>query len=103
MPRILIIEDDTSLRRALRLSLERSGHEIVEAGNGREGIRRLREMGTKVPILATSGGGRNNPRDYLYIARHLGANQVLEKPFEIETLRTAIATLLAIPSEAGPA
>jgi DNA-binding response OmpR family regulator len=129
MPRILIIEDDTSLRRALRISLERSGHEIVEAGNGREGIaafkanpadlvitdlimpevegvetiRRLREMDTKVPILATSGGGRNNPRGYLYIARHLGANQVLEKPFEIETLRTAIATLLSIPSEAGPA
>jgi DNA-binding response OmpR family regulator len=129
MPRILLIEDDTTLRRALRLGLERAGHEIVEAGNGREGIaafrrtpadvvvtdlimpevegvetiRRLREMGATVPILAISGGGRGSPRDYLHIAQHLGANQVLEKPFEIDALRTAIATLLAAPTETDPA
>ncbi len=126
MSRILLIEDDTTLRRALRLGLEKSGHQIMEAGNGREGIaafrttpadlvvtdlimpevegvetiRSLREMSARVPILAISGGGRGSPRDYLHIARHLGANQVLEKPFEIDAFRTVIATLLAIPTEA---
>jgi DNA-binding response OmpR family regulator len=129
MSLILLIEDDTPLRRALRLGLERSGHEIVEAGNGREGIaafkarsadivvtdlimpevegvetiRGLRALGARVPIIAISGGGRGSPRDYLQVARHLGANHVLAKPFEIDTLRTAIASLLAPPAEAGPA
>ena len=129
MSLILLIEDDKSLRRALRLGLERSGHEIVEAGNGREGIaaframpadlvvtdlimpevegvetiRGLRALGAKVPIIAISGGGRGSPKDYLNIARHLGANHVLEKPFELDALRTAIAGLLALPTETSPA
>jgi len=133
MPRVLLIDDDMTLRRALRLGLERSGYEVAEAGNGREGIavfkaapadlvitdlimpevegvetiRGLRALGAKVPILAISGGGRGSSRDYLHIARHLGADHVLEKPFEIDVLRSAIAALLARPGEApahpGPA
>lgn len=39
MARILIMDDDASIRNALRLALESFGYEVVEAGNGKEGLR----------------------------------------------------------------
>jgi DNA-binding response OmpR family regulator len=128
MPRILLIEDDNLLRRALRIGLERSGYEVSEATNGREGltafktapadlvvtdlimpevegietIRGLRKMGIGVPIIAISGGGRCSADEYLHVATLLGASQVIEKPFEIDALRTAVAQLLAPGVEGRP-
>ena len=120
MPQILLIDDDPTLRRALRIALEKSGHHVAEAANGREGlaafsahpadlivtdiimpdvegietIRRLRGQSKRVPIIAISGGGRGSAEDYLLFAKALGATQVFEKPFDIDTLRAAVASLL---------
>lgn len=129
MPRILLIDDDTTLRRALRIALEKSGHEVTEAADGREGlaafalqradlvvtdiimpemegvetIRGLRKASLGVPIIAISGGGRGSAEDYLYYAKIFGANKVFEKPFDIDTLRAAVATLLGLDGAASPA
>jgi len=129
MPRILLIDDDAALRRALRIALTKSGHEVAEAADGREGvaaftrrtadlvvtdlimpefegvetIRSLRRLDAGVPIIAISGGGRGSPEGYLRVAAHLGANRVIEKPFEIDTLRDAIADLLGLRDEVSPA
>lgn len=41
MARILLIEDDDSVRSMLRLTLVHSGHTVVEARNGKEGLARF--------------------------------------------------------------
>lgn len=119
MPRLLLIEDDLSLRRALRLALEKSGHEVVEANDGRAGleafkaqtidlvitdlimpevegvetIRTLRKLSKTVPIIAITGGGRGTSLEYLGMARTFGANEVMAKPFEFEALSAAVGRL----------
>ena len=129
MPRILLIDDDSTLRRALRIALERSGYIVVEAANGKEGltafasqaadlvvtdlimpevegvetIRELRKVSAGVPIIAISGGGRGSAEDYLHYARLFGASRVFEKPFDIDTLRDAVATLLGPAGGPGAA
>lgn len=40
--RILIVEDETAFRRALKAYLEDSGFLVEESGNGREGLDRVR-------------------------------------------------------------
>ncbi len=120
MPRILIVEDDPTQRRALRIFLEKAGHAVVEAGNGREGlrafeaqpadlvvtdlimpemegvetIRTLRRLSPALPIIAISGGGRLEPSNYLNFAQHFGAARVFEKPLDLAELAAAVAALL---------
>ena len=43
MARILVIDDQQSLRRLLRLDLEGADHEVIEASNGRLGLGVSRE------------------------------------------------------------
>ncbi|MBN2575456.1 MAG: response regulator transcription factor [Deltaproteobacteria bacterium] len=49
--RILVIEDEPDLARGLRDALEFEQFEVSTAGQGREGIARLREAGTDLVIL----------------------------------------------------
>ena len=121
MPRVLIIEDDPALRRALRIFLEKSGHTVVEAHDGQVGLKAhaaqtfdlivtdlimpemdgvglicaLRKSHPTLPVIAISGGGRMSPENYLHIARQCGAAVVLAKPFAMEKLGVAIDQLLA--------
>src|SRR3972149_442560 len=37
---ILIVDDDRNIRAVLRLIVEHHGHEVIEAGDGREGLAR---------------------------------------------------------------
>ena len=39
MPRILLVDDDDSFRKMLRLSLVRMGYEVAEARDGKEAVR----------------------------------------------------------------
>lgn len=120
MARVLIIDDDVALRTTMRKILERAGHEVIEAGDGHEGLARFREEGADVVvtdlimpekegietilelreeardvrILAVSGGGSMEPGVRLFDATALGADASLAKPFTIEQLREAVAALL---------
>ena len=40
--KILIIEDDLEIRDILKLQLEQAGHQVIEAGNGEEGIEMMK-------------------------------------------------------------
>ncbi len=128
MPRILLIDDDQLLRTALRLSIEKSGYEVVEAGDGREGlaayragrfelvvtdmvmpgmegvetIGELRKLDPRLPIIAISGGGRGAAGDYLSYAKIFGASIMLEKPLEPELLCAAIVKLIGPPDRTAP-
>ena len=121
MGRIMVVEDDKAVRDLLRAMLERAGHEVTVAGNGREAIQRHRESpadliitnilmpekegletiqelrrdAPDLKIIAVSGGGQIGPADYLDIARRFGANRTFSKPFNRKELLQAVAELLA--------
>jgi DNA-binding response OmpR family regulator len=120
MQRILLVEDEDGLRKLLRLNLTTMGYEVSEATNGKEalaiqesepadliltdlvmpekeGIETIGEIRKKYPtakIIAMSGGGRASAENYLKIAKIMGADLVIAKPFSFQDLETAIATLL---------
>jgi CheY-like chemotaxis protein len=107
--RILVVDDELSIRVLFRKVLERAGYEVVEAANGeaamsriREGrisliitdlvmpdqegvetIRRLRESYPEIKVIAMSGafGGR-----LLRTAELLGAQATLMKPVSPATI-----------------
>ena len=121
MKRILIIDDDIQIRQMLRQMLEREGYEVNDASNGAEGIELYRDapfdliitdiimpekegletiMELKgdfqyLKIIAISGGGRIDSKDYLKIAKKFGADRTFSKPFDREELLAAIEKLLS--------
>lgn len=120
MARILIIDDDVQTLNMLRQMLEREGYEVMDAPDGKEGLKRYRENPTDliitdlimpekegietirelrrdfpdIKIIAMSGGGRVVPGDYLHMARMLGAQHTFAKPIEREELLAAVRELL---------
>ena len=121
MKRILVIDDDVQVRQMLRQMLEREGYEVVDAPDGKEGIRLYRDepadliitdiimpekegIGTifelrrdfpDVKIIAISGGGRFvNKNDCLELCRTKGI-PAFSKPFDRKELLEAIQKLLA--------
>ncbi|MFB9431637.1 response regulator [Streptoalloteichus tenebrarius] len=51
MARVLLVEDDESVRRALSLALGRHGHDIVEAASGEDGLAVLRAERPDIVVL----------------------------------------------------
>src|SRR5688500_5882112 len=50
MGRILVIDDDDAMRGSIRKILEREGHEVFEASDGRRGLQMSRAMGADVVV-----------------------------------------------------
>ena len=122
MARILIIDDVDLVRFTLRQILEKAGHEVLDAANGREGISlqqaspadviitdiimpemegvetiiQLRREYPQVPIIAISGGGRVGNKEYLELARKFGARHVFGKPLDRRAFLQAIDESLAV-------
>jgi DNA-binding response OmpR family regulator len=118
--RILIIDDEDQPRRMLQQVLTRAGYEVVEARNGNEGLQRFRTRPTDLvitdilmpekegletiidirrefptaKIIAISGGGRAGNLNFLDVAQRLGAQRVLQKPFELQEMLAAVRALL---------
>ena len=68
---------------------------VMPNKEGLETIQDVRKVNTKIPILAVSGGGRTTPSSNLEIARMMGANDTLIKPFDSLSLIQKIQSLLA--------
>jgi DNA-binding response OmpR family regulator len=122
-PTVLVVDDDEAVRSSLEMLLEAYGFQVVLARNGRQGlaafranapdvdvvlidlmmpvqdgletIALIRREWPKVPIVAMSGGAGIGNWDGLAVARRLGADHAIEKPFEAEEL---LAILRAAPS-----
>ncbi|HKT18215.1 MAG TPA: response regulator [Stellaceae bacterium] len=120
MKKILIIDDNDAVRSTMARILDLAGYETVTAGDGNEGLARMRAerpdliitdiiMPEKegietirsilaeqpdAKIVAVSGGGRHGTLDFLSAARKLGAAEVLQKPFEPDELVTSVARCL---------
>lgn len=121
MARLLLIDDDAEVRTPLATWLQRHGHDVVEAGNGVEGlaqleggtfdvvitdiimpdmegietIMRIRKRWPELPLVAISGGGSGEPSQALRPASRLGAHATLRKPFRPSVLGELIDRLLA--------
>ena len=51
--RILVVEDEESIRRAAKRVLENFGYFVVRARDGEHGLKILREYGTEIDIVIT--------------------------------------------------
>jgi CheY-like chemotaxis protein len=115
MATILVIEDDGYVRMAIQHCLKKTGHQVLIAIDGKEGMRHLhdnpvdlvvtdifmegqegletittlRKTHPKIPVIAMSGG---NPASeaMLTVAKELGAQHVLSKPFWSKGLLDAV-------------
>jgi CheY-like chemotaxis protein len=122
MVKILIIDDDSAVRRATKLVLEGAGYQILEAVSGlrveatitdhrpdlvitdmlmpdRDGVETILSLRRRFPalrIIAMSGGGTRGDLD-LGVAKRLGCSATLPKPFEASTLIELIEKVLAGP------
>ena len=120
MAHILIIDDDPQILDMLGQTLKREGHEVVEALDGKEGLKLYRENPTDliitdiimpekegietimelqrdfpdVKIIAISGGGHNSADQYLSLARKFGVQRTFAKPISREELLKAVRELL---------
>ncbi len=123
MAKILVVDDEELARFTIREVLRTEGHEVVEAGNGNEGIDCLKaepfdlvvtdiimpekegvvmiiEIRRDFPdlgVIAISGGGRTHNLNFLELARKFGADKVLAKPFTAaELLQTVDECLIQL-------
>lgn len=122
MARILIVDDDVAVQTAVRLLLERAGHSVVAAGDGRKGLaqfeagdfdllfldifmpgmdgfetmRLVHQQKPQVPIIVISGRpiAPDSGPDFLTMAIKLGAISSLQKPFKPAVLLAAVADCL---------
>ena len=120
MARILIIDDEDQARNMLHQALERAGYEVVIARDGSEGIELFRSAPTDliitdilmpekegleiimdlrrefpdVKIIAMSGGGHMGYLNFLEVAKRLGAQRTLQKPFGLQEVFQAVQELL---------
>jgi two-component system, OmpR family, KDP operon response regulator KdpE len=114
--RILVIEDDAALRRVLASSLERQGHSVTTASDGRTGVESLRTGELDVVLLdiglpfvdgwriLESLEGRRQPSVIVISARgeerdkvralDLGADDYLTKPFGANELVARVRAVL---------
>lgn len=120
---VLLIDDDLNLLRQMGIAFSKAGHRVLVAPDGavglklfnaehpdlvvsdiimptREGVETIHAIKTARPgvkVIAISGGYRVGPEDFLTLARHIGADDVLAKPFRLAQLMDKADRLLADP------
>lgn len=119
--RILVVDDQVSIRSALGRMLTLEGYEVIPAADGDEATRLWRDHGADlvimdlfmpekdgietiaelrasspgIPIIAMSGGGTSNQVNVLEAASLLGAVATIEKPFDRKAMIDLVARALA--------
>jgi DNA-binding response OmpR family regulator len=112
--RLLLVDDDPSIRALYSQTLSRAGFDVETARNGKEGLEvveafkpdlvildlimpeqegietilQLQAQHPSVPILAISGA--LGASEYLHVANLLGARRTLAKPIKSEQLLEAV-------------
>jgi len=118
---IVIADNSDKLRLALRLVLEHAGHQVIEVSDGAEAARLcasnnpdlliydiglpnkdgletigdLRRSGRCGRILALREGGARQAFESSLLAKLLGADEILVKPFHLRDALSVVGKLLA--------
>ena len=131
MANILIVDDDPAVQLTIRLLLERAGHHVTVAGDGRKGLalfeagqfdllfldiympgmdgletmRHVRALRPVVPIIVISGRSITPDTyaepNFLKLATKLGAVASLQKPFRADALLAAVDNCLKAGESEG--
>lgn len=122
MQGILIVENDNELREMICAAFAGRRFKVTEAKNGMEAISvfkplvidavvtniimpeedglgvimKLKKMKPELKIIAMSRGGKAGPHIYLELAKKLGANATLTKPFLMDDLVLTVERLLGV-------
>ena len=123
--KVLLIDDDPALLDLMAQAFTQAGYVTLTANNGRKGldlvdtyqpdlvvtdivmpemegigaILQIKRKPQPPMIIAISGAGPGGRRDYLSWARHLGADEVLAKPFRTSQLLAIAGRLVAKTSK----
>jgi DNA-binding response OmpR family regulator len=115
--RILIVEDEAVIRKAIRMACEKEGYEVIEAESGTEGLkqadsarpdlilldlmlpdisgfdvcREIRKSGSRIPIVILSA--KTEEID-IVVGLEIGADDYITKPFRARELLARIAAHL---------
>jgi DNA-binding response OmpR family regulator len=121
---VLVIDDDPALLHSFATVLGTYSIPITTARDGLEGLAAFRRVSPAVvltdiimpeqdgigaiitmrrerpatKIIAMSGGGLIGKSEYLAIAKQLGADAVIHKPFDVDELVKLIRTFLRAPN-----
>ena len=129
LAKILVVDDDTAAQTTIRLLLERAGHSVVVAGDGRKGLaifetgefdllfldifmpgmdgletmRLVHQQQPLIPIIVISGNpvASGAGPDFLTMATKLGAVRSLQKPFKPAALLAAVTSSLETAQRAS--
>jgi CheY-like chemotaxis protein len=132
LARILVVDDDVAVQVTIRLLLERAGHSVVTASDGRKGLalcqdadfdllfldihmpgmdgfatmRIVRQQQPQLPIIVISGrpltAETESTPDFLTMAIKLGAVSSLQKPFRPADLFAAVTDCLEAAGSGTP-
>jgi CheY-like chemotaxis protein len=124
LAKILVVDDDVAVQATIRLILERAGHSVVVAGDGRKGqaifeagdfdllfldifmpgmdgletMRLVHQQQPLTPIIVISGRPISSDLasgpDFLTMATKLGAISSMQKPFKPSVLLDRVADCL---------
>jgi DNA-binding response OmpR family regulator len=129
MRSVLLIDDDLELLRQIATAFVSAGYRVQVAQDGQIGLTRfldaptdlvvtdivmpnregietimaLKKASRTVKVIAVSGGYRVGPDDFLNLARHVGADAGLAKPFRLNALLDLAARVLASPAQEAAA
>lgn len=119
MATILVIDDEDSIRHLLKEVLEKAGHKVLEASDGRQGLELYQKNKVDLVLMdilmpGTDGleatleltreyvdakviamTGAQGDRNFLDVAKLFGARRVFEKPFDLAKLVEAVQEELA--------
>lgn len=110
--RILVVDDDPSIRRTLQTGLSKAGYEVLEARDGEEASRllsdtgadlviadiympkksglevimELRDQSATTPVIAMTDGGRTKNFNPLSYSEVLGGVRTIAKPFTLDEM-----------------
>ncbi len=121
MAKILVVDDEKSIRTLVSKIVSKDGHEVLEAENGvhaceyfqnenidliitdlvmpeQNGIEMILELKKTHPdvkVIAISGdSGFSGQIDLLSMAKLLGAKHIIKKPFTVDQIREAVDDVL---------